>query len=104
VGTNDVVEDFESREALFCLDLKFRSYYGSEFQPQFYWHLEALDMWHIYIRPRTAHLNGKVERSHQGQDPTGLGVCVTIAAHTRHMPTKIISLAAKRFWRSCAKM
>jgi hypothetical protein len=60
-------------------------------------------MRHVYIQPRTPHLNGKVE-STQGQDPTGLGVCVTIAAHKRHMPPKIISLAAKRFWRSCAKM
>ena len=38
---------------------------GAEFQSQFHWHLEALDIRHVYIRPRTPHLNGKVERSHR---------------------------------------
>ena len=35
---------------------------GAEFQSQFHWHLESLDIRHVYIRPRTPHLNGKVER------------------------------------------
>jgi transposase InsO family protein len=38
---------------------------GSEFQSRFHWHLESLDIRHVYIRPRTPHLNGKVERSHR---------------------------------------
>jgi len=38
---------------------------GAEFQSRFHWHLEALDIRHVYIRPRTPHLNGKVERSHR---------------------------------------
>ena len=38
---------------------------GAEFQSQFHWHLEALDVRHVYIRPRTPRLNGKVERSHR---------------------------------------
>lgn len=38
---------------------------GAEFQSQFHWHLEALDIRHVYIRPRTPRLNGKVERSHR---------------------------------------
>ena len=38
---------------------------GAEFQSQFHWHLEALDIRHVYIWPRTPHLNGKVERSHR---------------------------------------
>jgi transposase InsO family protein len=29
----------------------------------FHWHLEERDIRHVYIRPRTPHLNGKVERS-----------------------------------------
>jgi transposase InsO family protein len=38
---------------------------GAEFQSGFHWHLEERDIRHVYIRPRTPHLNGKVERSHR---------------------------------------
>ena len=41
---------------------------GAEFQSSFHWHLERLDIRHAYIRPRTPHLNGKVERSHRVDD------------------------------------
>jgi transposase InsO family protein len=41
---------------------------GAEFQSQFHWHAESLDIRHVYIRPRTPHLNGKVERSHRIDD------------------------------------
>jgi transposase InsO family protein len=41
---------------------------GAEFQSQFPWHAQALDIQHVYIRPRTPHLNGKVERSHRVDD------------------------------------
>jgi transposase InsO family protein len=41
---------------------------GAEFQSQFHWHLETMDIRHVYIRPRTPHLNGKVERSHRVDD------------------------------------
>ena len=41
---------------------------GAEFQSRFHWHLEAQDIRHVYIRPRTPHLNGKVERSHRVDD------------------------------------
>ena len=41
---------------------------GAEFQSQFHWHLEGQDIRHVYIRPRTPHLNGKVERSHRVDD------------------------------------
>jgi transposase InsO family protein len=41
---------------------------GAEFQSQFHWHLERRDVRHVYIRPRTPHLNGKVERSHRIDD------------------------------------
>lgn len=38
---------------------------GHEFQWQFHWHLEKhLGINHVYIKPRSPHLNGKVERSH----------------------------------------
>ena len=41
---------------------------GAEFQSQFHWHLETPDIRHVYIRPRTPRLNGKVERSHRVDD------------------------------------
>ena len=34
---------------------------GAEFQSQFHWHLESRDIRHVYIRPHTPRLNGKVE-------------------------------------------
>lgn len=41
---------------------------GAEFQSRFHWHLGDQDIRHAYIRPRTPHLNGKVERSHRVDD------------------------------------
>lgn len=41
---------------------------GAEFQSRFHWHLETQDIRHVYIRPRTPRLNGKVERSHRVDD------------------------------------
>jgi transposase InsO family protein len=38
---------------------------GAEFQSNFHWHLEQQDVRHVYIRPKTPRLNGKVERSHR---------------------------------------
>lgn len=38
---------------------------GGEFQSKFHYHLEELGIEHVYIRPRTPRLNGKVERSHR---------------------------------------
>ena len=37
---------------------------GHEFQAKFHWHVEDLGIRHVYIRPGTPRLNGKVERSH----------------------------------------
>ena len=39
--------------------------HGHEFQAKFHWHVEDLGMRHVYIKPRTPRLNGKVERSHR---------------------------------------
>ena len=36
-----------------------------EFQARFHWHVEDQGLQHVYIKPRTPHLNGKVERSHR---------------------------------------
>ena len=41
---------------------------GAEFQSKFHWHLHELGIRHVYIRPRTPRLNGKVERSHRVDD------------------------------------
>lgn len=38
---------------------------GAEYQSQFHWHVKALDIRHVDIRPRAPHFNGKVERSHR---------------------------------------
>ena len=38
---------------------------GHEFQARFHWHVEDLGMRHVYIKPRTPQLNGKVERSNR---------------------------------------
>jgi len=38
---------------------------GHEFQAQFHWHVEDLGIRHVYIKPRSPQLNGKVERSHR---------------------------------------
>ena len=32
---------------------------------QFYWHVLGKGINHVYIKPRTPRLNGKVERSHR---------------------------------------
>jgi transposase InsO family protein len=38
---------------------------GHEFQAQFHWHVEDQGIRHVYIKPRSPQLNGKVERSHR---------------------------------------
>jgi transposase InsO family protein len=38
---------------------------GHEFQALFHWHVEDQGIRHIYIKPRSPELNGKVERSHR---------------------------------------
>jgi transposase InsO family protein len=38
---------------------------GTEFNTQFHWYVQDLGIAHIYIKPRTPRLNGKVERSHR---------------------------------------
>lgn len=37
---------------------------GAEFQSKFNWQVEDLGIKHVYIKPNSPHLNGKVERSH----------------------------------------
>jgi len=38
---------------------------GHEFQALFHWHVEDKGLRHVYIKPRSPQLNGKVERSHR---------------------------------------
>jgi transposase InsO family protein len=38
---------------------------GHEFQAQFHWQIEDKGITHVYIKPRSPQLNGKVERSHR---------------------------------------
>ena len=42
-----------------------RSDRGHEWQAQFHWHVEDRGIRHVYIKPRSPQLNGKVERSHR---------------------------------------
>jgi transposase InsO family protein len=42
-----------------------RTYRGHELQALFHWHVEDKGVRHIYIKPRSPQLNGKVERSHR---------------------------------------
>jgi transposase InsO family protein len=41
---------------------------GHEFQIRFHCHVEDLGITHVYIKPRSPRLNGKVERSHRTDD------------------------------------
>ena len=54
---NYVVEKFPFRIRTIRTDR------GHEFQALFRWHVADLGMEHVYIKPRTPQLNGKVERS-----------------------------------------
>jgi len=38
---------------------------GHEWQAMFHWHVEDKGVRHVYIKPRSPQLNGKVERSHR---------------------------------------
>jgi len=38
---------------------------GAEFQSRFHWHVADRGIEHVYIKPKTPRLNGKVERSHR---------------------------------------
>ena len=38
---------------------------GGEFQGAFHWHVLDRGIGHVYIKPATPRLNGKVERSHR---------------------------------------
>ena len=41
---------------------------GHEFQAKFHWYLADMGIQHVYIKPRTPRLNGKVERLHRTDD------------------------------------
>ena len=56
---DDVVEKFPFRIRPIRTDR------GHEFQALIHWHVADLGMEHVYIKPRTPQLNGKVERSHR---------------------------------------
>lgn len=56
---NYVIEKFPFRISTIRTDR------GHEFQTRFHWHVEDLGIKHVYIKPRSPHLNGKVERSHR---------------------------------------
>lgn len=56
---NYVIEKFPFRISTIRTDR------GHEFQARFHWHIEDQGIQHVYIKPRTPQLNGKVERSHR---------------------------------------
>ena len=55
---NHIVERFPFRIKMIRTDN------GHEFQSKFHWHVEDMGMDHVYIKPASPNLNGKVERSH----------------------------------------
>jgi transposase InsO family protein len=61
---------------------------GAEFQSKFHWHLQVLDIRHVYIRPRTPRLNGKVERSHRVDDQEFYQLLDTVSATTSISSTR----------------
>lgn len=56
---NHVIEKFPFRIQ------QIRTDNGHEFQAKFHWHVEDLGIQHVYIKPSSPQLNGKVERSHR---------------------------------------
>jgi len=56
---------FEQAFEEFGLPDAIRTDNGHEFQAKFHWHVEDKGMRHVYIKPRSPQLNGKVERSHR---------------------------------------
>jgi transposase InsO family protein len=56
---NYVIEKFPFRISTIRTDR------GHKFQARFHWHVEDQGMRHVYIKPQTPQLNGKVERSHR---------------------------------------
>lgn len=54
-----MIEKFPFRISTVQTDL------GHVFQARFHWHVEGHGLHHVYIKPRTPQLNGKVERSHR---------------------------------------
>jgi transposase InsO family protein len=52
---------------------------GHEFQAQFHWHVADQGMEHVYIKPRTPQLNGKVERSQRKDSIRSLERKATLA-------------------------
>ena len=56
--------DYVIEKFPFCIHTV-RTDRGHEFQAQFHWHVEDKGMRHVYIKPRTPQLNGRVERSHR---------------------------------------
>ena len=53
-----VIEKFPFRISMVRTDR------GHEFQARFHFHVEDQGIQHVYIKPRSPQLNGKVERSH----------------------------------------
>jgi len=51
----------------FCIHT-IRTDRGHEFQALFHWHVEDRGIRHVYIKPRSPQLNGKVERSHRSDE------------------------------------
>lgn len=64
---------------------------GAEFQSRFHWHLEALDIRHVYIRPRT---RTSTARSNA---PTGSTTRSSISSWTRTASRTIFTCSTKSF-------
>ncbi len=56
--------DYVLEKLPFCVE-SIQTDNGAEFQSGFHWHVLDRGIRHVYIKPRTPRLNGKVERSHR---------------------------------------
>ncbi len=77
--------------ALAPIEAPLRTDRGHEFQALFHWHVADKGMEHVYIKPRTPQLMGKVERSHRtdktGFMPSTAGPAANVTAYCSAMPT-----------------
>ena len=61
---------------------------GHESQAKFHWHVEDKGIRHVYIKPRSPQLNGKVERSHrsdQEECPAGSSISQVFVVSMTHI-------------------
>jgi len=65
LGTGAIIQYFGKSKHLSLRISTVKTDRGHEFQARFHWHVEDQGIKHVYIKPHTPQLNGKVERSNK---------------------------------------